>query len=185
MALDTSGGDVIAVTVAGDPNVTVGQPVQVDGLVALPWSQEGRSGIVLRNTQARAELPAGSRRTMAASRIEPHRAGAVALQAVEHTDPDAVVGGPVRGCAAGYPHGRLQVVGELPVAGAFVARRLDCLCCDGGCRGHLDCSDPLFGRRLRAGPAPQGRGEVEPVRVAAGAYHGPQGQVDQEGPATG
>jgi len=48
MALDSSGGDVIAVTVAGDPNLTVGQPVQVDGLVALPWSQEGRSGIAFR-----------------------------------------------------------------------------------------------------------------------------------------
>ena len=35
MALDASGGDVIAVTVAGDPNVTVGQPAQVEGLVAL------------------------------------------------------------------------------------------------------------------------------------------------------
>jgi len=48
MALDASGGDVIAVTVAGDPNLMVGQPVQVDGLVALPWSQEGRSGIAFR-----------------------------------------------------------------------------------------------------------------------------------------
>ena len=118
---------------------------------------------VLRSTQARAELPAGSRWTIAASRIEAHRAGAVALPAVEHTDPDAVVGGPVRGGAAGYPHGRLQIVGELPVAGAFVARRLDCLCCDGGCRGHVDCPDPLLGRRLRADAAPQGRGEVEPA----------------------
>ena len=54
MALDTSGGDVIAVTVAGDPNVTVGQPVQVDGLVALPWSQEGRSGIAFRADAIRA-----------------------------------------------------------------------------------------------------------------------------------
>ena len=134
-----------------------------------------RFRIVLRNAQARAELPARSRRRIAASRIEAHRAGAVALQAVEHTDPDAVVGGPVRGGAAGYPHGRLQVVGQLPVAGAFVADRLDWLCSDGGCRGHLHCSDPLFGRRLRAG-APQGRGEVEPVRVAAGAYHNPLGQ---------
>ena len=62
---------------------------------------------------------------------------------------------------------------------------LDCLCCDGGCRGHVDCSDPLFGRRLGAGAAPQGRGEVEPVRVAGGAYHGRLGRVDQEGPATG
>src|SRR6478735_12601915 len=74
--------------------------------------------------RARAELPAGSRRRIGASRIEAHRAGAVALQAVEHADPDAVVGGPVRGGAAGYPHARLQVVGELPVAGAFVADRL-------------------------------------------------------------
>ena len=46
-----------------------------------------RPSIVLQNTQARAELPAGSRRTIAASRIQLHRAGAVALQAVEHTDP--------------------------------------------------------------------------------------------------
>jgi hypothetical protein len=54
MALDSAGGDVIAVTVAGDPNVTVGQPVQVDGLVALPWSQEGRSGIAFRADAIRA-----------------------------------------------------------------------------------------------------------------------------------
>ena len=54
MALDTSGGDVIAVTVAGDPNVTVGQPVQVEGLVALTWSQEGRSGIAFRADAIRA-----------------------------------------------------------------------------------------------------------------------------------
>jgi len=54
MALDASGGDVIAVTVAGDPNVTVGQPAQVDGLVALPWSQEGRSGIAFRADAIRA-----------------------------------------------------------------------------------------------------------------------------------
>jgi hypothetical protein len=60
-----------------------------------------RTRIVLRNAHARAELPARSRWTIAASRIEAHRAGAVALQAVEHTDPDAVVGGPVRGGAAG------------------------------------------------------------------------------------
>ena len=48
MALDASGADVIAVTVPGDPNVTMGQPAQVEGLVALPWSQESRSGIVER-----------------------------------------------------------------------------------------------------------------------------------------
>ena len=54
MALDASGGDVIAVTVPGDPNVTVGQPAQVEGLVALPWSQEGRSGIAFRADAIRA-----------------------------------------------------------------------------------------------------------------------------------
>ena len=80
--------------------------------------------VVLQNTQARAELPAGSRRTIAASRIQLPVAVAFPWRAAG-PGPDAVVDGPVRGSAAGYPHGRLQVVGELPVAGAFVARRLD------------------------------------------------------------
>ena len=54
MALDTSGGGCHRRDVAGDPNVTVGQPVQVEGLVALPWSQEGRSGIAFRADAIRA-----------------------------------------------------------------------------------------------------------------------------------
>jgi type IV secretory pathway TrbL component len=54
MALDSSGGEVIAVTVAGDPKITVGQPVQVEGLVALPWSQAGRSGVAFRAEAIRA-----------------------------------------------------------------------------------------------------------------------------------
>lgn len=54
MALDSTGGDVIAVTVAGDPNISVGQPVQVEALVALPWSQDGRSGIAFRAEAIRA-----------------------------------------------------------------------------------------------------------------------------------
>lgn len=41
MALDSFGGEVIAVTVAGDPKITVGQPVQVEGLVALPLEPGG------------------------------------------------------------------------------------------------------------------------------------------------
>jgi hypothetical protein len=48
MALDESGGDVISVTVAGEPKVTAGHAVSVTGLVALPWSQDGRSGIAYR-----------------------------------------------------------------------------------------------------------------------------------------
>jgi hypothetical protein len=48
IALDATGGEVLAVTVVGEPRVTVGQPVAVSGLVALPWSQDGRSGIAYR-----------------------------------------------------------------------------------------------------------------------------------------
>ena len=48
IALDATGGEVLAVTVIGEPKVTVGQPVSVAGLVALPWSQDGRSGIAYR-----------------------------------------------------------------------------------------------------------------------------------------
>jgi hypothetical protein len=36
MALDESGGDVIAVTVAGEPKVSAGRAVTITGLVALP-----------------------------------------------------------------------------------------------------------------------------------------------------
>ena len=48
MALDESGGDVISVTVAGQPKASPGRAVTVTGLVALPWSQDGRSGIAYR-----------------------------------------------------------------------------------------------------------------------------------------
>jgi hypothetical protein len=48
MALDASGADIIAVTVPGDVDVKVGQPVQLAGLIAVPWNQEGRSGIAFR-----------------------------------------------------------------------------------------------------------------------------------------
>ncbi len=54
MALDATGADVIAVTVPGDPNITVGQPALVEGLVALPWAQEGRSGVAFRADSLRA-----------------------------------------------------------------------------------------------------------------------------------
>jgi hypothetical protein len=48
MALDASGGEVMAITVAGQPNVSVGSLAKVTGLTALPWSQEGRSGVAFR-----------------------------------------------------------------------------------------------------------------------------------------
>lgn len=58
IALDATGGEVLAVTVVGEPTVTVGQPVAVSGLVALPWSQEGRSGIAYRAETITAADPA-------------------------------------------------------------------------------------------------------------------------------
>jgi hypothetical protein len=40
---------VIRVTVAGEqPRVTQGQPVRVDGLEAIAWNNNGRSGVAYR-----------------------------------------------------------------------------------------------------------------------------------------
>ena len=47
-ALDETGGEVLAVSVAGQPKVSVGSAVAVDGLVAIPWSQGDRSGVAYR-----------------------------------------------------------------------------------------------------------------------------------------
>lgn len=48
-ALDESGGEVLQVSVVGQPaNLTVGLPVSVDGLVATPWSMGERSGVAYR-----------------------------------------------------------------------------------------------------------------------------------------
>lgn len=60
IALDATGGEVLAVTVVGEPKVTVGQPVAVAGLVALPWSQDGRSGIAYRAEAITATDPAAA-----------------------------------------------------------------------------------------------------------------------------
>lgn len=49
-ALDATGGEVLAITVAGEPSVAVGQPVRIEGLVAIPWSQGERSGVAYRAT---------------------------------------------------------------------------------------------------------------------------------------
>jgi hypothetical protein len=47
--LDDDGGEVIAVTTAGEkPNVKVGQLVTVSKLEALPWATNGRNGVAFR-----------------------------------------------------------------------------------------------------------------------------------------
>ena len=57
MALTANGAEILAITVAGEPTVSVGQPVTVEGLVGLPWAQGDRAGIAYR---AAAIRPAGA-----------------------------------------------------------------------------------------------------------------------------
>lgn len=52
-ALDSTGGEVLAVTVAGQPEIAVGSPVTVQGLYAIPWTQGDRSGVAYRAASAR------------------------------------------------------------------------------------------------------------------------------------
>ena len=47
--LDENGGEVIAITTAGEkPNVEVGQLVAVEQLEAIPWATNGRNGVAFR-----------------------------------------------------------------------------------------------------------------------------------------
>ena len=49
MVLDENGGEVIAITTAGEkPNVKVGHVVAVVNLEALPWATNGRNGVAFR-----------------------------------------------------------------------------------------------------------------------------------------
>src|SRR3954453_16862943 len=48
MALDESGGEILTVVVDAEPVFRVGEFVQVEDLVATPWSQGDRSGVAFR-----------------------------------------------------------------------------------------------------------------------------------------
>lgn len=55
--LDDNGGEVITVTTAGErPNVSVGQPVSLSKLEALPWSTNGRSGVAFRAAEIKTAM---------------------------------------------------------------------------------------------------------------------------------
>jgi hypothetical protein len=54
MALTADGAEILAITVAGEPTVSVGQPVTVEGLVGMPWAQGDRAGIAYRASAIRA-----------------------------------------------------------------------------------------------------------------------------------
>ena len=57
VGIDETGAEVIKATTAGEPKVAVRQPVYVTGLVATPWTVDGRSGVAFR---AESILPATS-----------------------------------------------------------------------------------------------------------------------------
>ena len=60
--LDDDGGEVIAITTAGEkPNVKVGQLVTVSKLEALPWATNGRNGVAFRAEEIKAAGPASVR----------------------------------------------------------------------------------------------------------------------------
>ena len=53
--LDDDGGEVLAITTAGEkPNVKVGQVVAVSKLEALPWATNGRNGVAFRAEEIKA-----------------------------------------------------------------------------------------------------------------------------------
>lgn len=58
MALTAEGAEILAITVPGEPAVSVGQPVIVEDLVALPWAQGDRAGIAYRAAAIRPASPA-------------------------------------------------------------------------------------------------------------------------------
>src|SRR5918998_90114 len=59
MALDDTGGEILTVTLDGEPKINVGEFVQLHDLVAIPWSQADRSGVAFRAAGITALSPAG------------------------------------------------------------------------------------------------------------------------------
>jgi len=53
VALGNGEADIIRVAVPGNPNVSQGEMVRVDGMTAQAWEMEGRSGMAFRATAIR------------------------------------------------------------------------------------------------------------------------------------
>jgi hypothetical protein len=66
MALDATGGEILAVTVDAEPKVSVGQYVALSGLRAIPWSQGERSGVAFRAAGLTTAKPAAAPASSAA-----------------------------------------------------------------------------------------------------------------------
>ncbi|MDA0160661.1 hypothetical protein OM076_10325 [Solirubrobacter ginsenosidimutans] len=57
--LDADGAQVITVKLAGDPKVGQGALLEVEGLVAMPWSMNDRSGVAFRASRVKSIGVAG------------------------------------------------------------------------------------------------------------------------------
>lgn len=53
VALDPDGAQIITVKIAGDPQVGQGTMIALDGLVAMPWSMNERSGVAFRASRVK------------------------------------------------------------------------------------------------------------------------------------
>ncbi len=61
VAMDDTGAEVIKVTTGGPPKIAKRQLVHVTGLIAVPWSFDGRSGVAFRAESINgAKAPAGA-----------------------------------------------------------------------------------------------------------------------------
>src|SRR3954447_761830 len=67
VALDPEGAQIITVRTVGDPRVSQGAMLALEGLVALPWSMGDRSGVAFRanRVEALAAATAGTGETRA------------------------------------------------------------------------------------------------------------------------
>ena len=59
VALDPEGAQIITLRVPGDPGVGQGAMLQLEGLVALPWSMGDRSGVAFRANRVKSTGMAG------------------------------------------------------------------------------------------------------------------------------
>ena len=60
VALDTDGAQIITVKTPGDPQVAQGTMIELEGLVAMPWSMNERSGVAFRANRVKVLGVAGS-----------------------------------------------------------------------------------------------------------------------------
>jgi hypothetical protein len=59
VALDEDGAQILSVKVPGDPKVGQGAMLRMDGLVAMPWSMNDRSGVAFRANRVESQGVAG------------------------------------------------------------------------------------------------------------------------------